>query len=263
MLIPKTMNFYWGGESLSFLQYMTIVSFNKFNPTWKIIVHTPIEVSNEITWATGEQNKQYTGKDFFCDLKEVPNVSINVIDFNKIGFYNQAPEVFKSDYFRWYLLSTNGGGWSDIDILYLKSIDELLTSNIETVICFGEYGNIIGFLMSKPNNPFFKRLFDNSFRYFNHLDYQSIGSKLMNIFYPREMDILYEFPATKNLDMSTFYKINHLNIEDLFYNNKIDIINDDVFGVHWYNGSDIAKDFNNQYPNTTNCTINEILKRIL
>jgi len=263
MLIPKTWNFYWGGNGLCFLQYMTVVSFNKFNPDWKIIINTPIINSIETTWVTNEQKLQYVGKNFFDDVKKLPYVNINIVDFDKIGFFNGAPEVFKSDYFRWYLLSTIGGGWSDMDILYLKSINEFLSPNTDTVICFGEYKNIIGFFLSKPNNTFFKRLLDNSLRYFNQLDYQSIGSKLMNTFYPRETDIFYEFPKVKNLDMATFYKINHENIEDLFYNNKIDIIDDDIFGVHWYNGSDIAKNFNNQYPNVPNCTINEILKRIL
>lgn len=265
MLIPRVMNFYWGGQSLSYLQYLTVLSFHKFNPLWKIVLHTPTVASNEITWITDEQKVQYVGPDYFDELKSLPYVNVNVVDFNEIGFFNNAPEVFKSDYLRWYLLSTQGGGWSDIDILYVKPLNELIEANTESLVCLGEYGNIIGFLLSKQNNPLFKRLLDNCFRYFNPNDYQSIGSKLMNLFYPKEIDLFYEFPNTKNIQMDSFYKINHENIVDLFNENKIELITDDVIGVHWYNGSSIAKHFNNDYLHgkRNNCTINEIINRII
>lgn len=264
MLIPRVMNFYWGGGNLSYLQYLTVFSFNKFNPLWKIVLHTPTVTSNEITWVTDEQKAQYFGPNYLDELKSLHYVNVNIVDFEEIGFFNNVPEVFKSDYLRWYLLSTQGGGWSDMDILYVKPLNELIEVNTESLVCLREYGNIIGFLLSKPNNQLFKRLLDNSFRYFNHNDYQSIGSKLMNIFYPKEVDLFYEFPNTKNIHMDSFYKINHENISDLFNENKINLITDDVIGIHWYNGSSISKSFNNQYPESSNidCTINEILKKI-
>lgn len=265
MLIPRIMNFYWGGQNLSCLQYLTILSFHKFNPLWKIVLHTPIEPSNEITWITDEHSVNYIGPNYLDDLKSLQYVNFNVVDFNEIGFFNNSPEVFKSDYLRWYLLSTQGGGWSDMDILYIKPLNELIDAKIQNLVCLGKYGNIIGFLLSIPNNPLFKRLLDNSIHYFNPSDYQSIGSKLMNIFYPNETSLFYEFPMTKNIDMDSFYKINHENLIDLFYNNRIDVITDDVIGVHWYNGSNIAKQYNNEYSQgkRSDCTINEIIKKII
>ena len=87
----------------------------------------------------------------------------------------------------------------------------------------------------------------------------------MNIFYSREFDTIFEFPRLKNLEMAAFYKINHESILDLFEVNRIDLIDNSVTGVHWYNGSEIAKKFNNQYSELKDidCTINEVLKRII
>ena len=69
---------------------------------------------------------------------------------DNLGFDESLPSVFKSDFLRWHVLSTIGGGWSDMDILYIKPITTLeLTDNIDTVICHGEFNHIIGFLLSK------------------------------------------------------------------------------------------------------------------
>lgn len=261
--IPKIMHFYWDKSSLSYLQYMTIISFNKFNPDWEVIIHEPKKQYSKITWLTHEQQVKFTNENYYHSLKLLSFVKFNEVDFDKIGFNEKTPEVFKSDYLRWYLLSTIGGGWSDMDILYLKSIEEI-NNNIkfDTLICHGEHGHIIGFLLSKPNNPFFKKIFDSIKTSFNKKDYQSIGSKILNELYPtiesiweQKLDI-----QLSNMSMNVFYPINHMNIEKYFKFISIDDIKNDTVGVHWYNGSKIAKDFNNTYSPSTSKTINTITK---
>jgi len=104
--IPKVMHFYWGKSNMSYLQYMTIISFNKFNSDWEIIIHEPKKRFDEITWNTDEQKIKYEGKDYYEQLKQLSFVKFKEVDFNEIGFKEDVPDIFKSDYLRWYLLST-------------------------------------------------------------------------------------------------------------------------------------------------------------
>jgi hypothetical protein len=37
--IEKTLHTYWGGDSMSYLRYLTLASFRKLNPDWKIFLY--------------------------------------------------------------------------------------------------------------------------------------------------------------------------------------------------------------------------------
>jgi hypothetical protein len=257
--IPKIINFFWDNSGMSYLQYLTIVSFHKFNPDWDIIIHESLETHQIVTWNTNEQNLKYQGKDYYVELKKLPYVKINTVDFNKIGFFENVSGVYKSDYIRWYLMSTVGGAWSDMDILYFKPLTSLnLIEEAETVICNRDFGNIIGFLMSKPDNDFFKKIHENSTKYFNANKYQSIGSELMNLLF----DEIKTSENIVNLESSVFYSYNHLNIDKIFNSNDLSFLTDNSIGIHWYNGSDISKSFtNNYFENTKN--INNVISLII
>ena len=47
------------------------------------------------------------------------------VDFQIYNFNNDMPEVHKSDFLRLELLSTIGGLWSDMDIIYFKPMNSL------------------------------------------------------------------------------------------------------------------------------------------
>ena len=268
--LPKKMHFYWCGNKMSFLQYMTIISFRKYNPDWKIFVHEPTKRTETLSWLTNEQKLQYIGEDFYPKLKELPYVTFSKIYFNEIGFDENLSEIYKSDYIRWYLLSTTGGGWSDFDILYIKPIHEIdFIEDKNTIICKDDtYGHIIGFFLSKKENIFFKNILNSVHLAFNQNDYQSIGSKLLNKIYPTTDEMIKNNPKIKlmNLPLYVFYPINHENLTDLFEKNRKDMITDNTIGVHWYNGSNEAKEFNNSYiygESTIENTITTILKNII
>ena len=38
---PKLLFMYWDGSPLSYLNFLTVVSFNNYNPGWKIVVFLP------------------------------------------------------------------------------------------------------------------------------------------------------------------------------------------------------------------------------
>ena len=144
-IYPKLLFLYWDGSPLAYLNYLTVISFNNYNPEWKIIVFTPTHKTNEISWTTEEQKEKYIGKCYFDELYKINNVVIKKIDLDKIGFYNEASEVIKSDYFRYYILEEYGGLWSDFDIIYTNSIEEKMNFKEETVIfrCKDYLNNVI------------------------------------------------------------------------------------------------------------------------
>jgi hypothetical protein len=264
--IPKIMHFYWDKSKLSYLQYMTIVSFNKFNPDWQIILHEPKKpFYGDITWKTGEQELKYDGYNWYYDLKNLKYINFNEVDFEKIGFTNEIPEVYKSDFLRWYLLSTDGGGWSDMDILYLKSLDFLNIGDSDTVICLRKNIHIIGFFLSIPNNIYFKKIVNLIDVNFDRTKYQSIGSTLLNQLYPKGFDK--NLPnKMKIIDSTCFYPFSDTEIDKIFSGINLKNLSEDTIGIHWYNGSNISKQFNNFYDYKTkniNNTITELINKFI
>jgi len=66
--------------------------------------------------------------------------------------------------------------------------------------------------------------------------------------------------------MNFFYLFDHLNINKIFESNNVNYIKNNTIGLHWYNGSDVSKKFNNNYDpdkEEINNTITEILKLII
>ena len=131
---PKLLFLYWDGSPLSYLNYLTVESFNEYNPEWKIVVYVPKIKSQKVTWKTGEQIVKYNGECYFSKLYKQTNVIVREICLNNIGFDSSVSEVIKSDYFRYYILEKHGGIWSDFDIVYNSSIEDNMNFKEESVI---------------------------------------------------------------------------------------------------------------------------------
>jgi len=127
--IPKIASFYWGAEHMSFLRYLTLVSFLKYNPDWEINLYVPVSVSNKISWRENNDNTHKSDNvDYtqgMCYFSKLPK-EINIIpsDFEStIG--NTASEAHKSDLLGWNILSNTGGLWCDMDVLFFRGINTI------------------------------------------------------------------------------------------------------------------------------------------
>lgn len=253
--IPKILHLYWDGVThLSFLQFLTVVTFRKYNPNWKINMYVPTVYYARKSWTSFEQKDEYTGKNYFNRLKDY-GVEIIKIDFESIGGLNNISEVQKSDYIRYYMLGHFGGCWADMDIIFIKSIDQLDDKhylmhgdrdNIDTVVCF-TYTYPIGFLMSSANNSFFLDLVDKCKSNYDPNRYQCLGCDMIKAHYQSPNVIKERFP---HLNILVLQKTSYLPIEwdhcdELFKINVPDRIKSNTIGIHWYNGSPIAKEFQN------------------
>lgn len=241
--IEKILHIYWGEKTLPFLRYLTVESFIRYNPDWKIRVYIPKIRSEQKTWTSSEQKYDFAGKDYMPRLLLL-KIKLIEVDFDMFGIKNTTSEVHKSDFLRWHILSNSGGLWSDMDIIYFKSINNLpfnkpLLSNIDTVVCINkEYGHSIGFMMSSKNNKFFDYIYKKAKPEFDHKNYHSVGSILFNEEFPTVDSIKKKFPRLNifNLPMDVVYAYNSQDIEKIHKSIDMSKFTDNTIGLHWYAG---------------------------
>ena len=272
--IPKIMFTYWYG-TLPYLNYLSIKSFIDLNPDWKVQIYIPLIPGTLVpSWKSKEQSIQVKTKDYMEDLKKM-NIDFIPIDFEKIGFYNSLNEIIKSDFLRIYILSTQGGLWSDADILYFKPMTEFnldkyimngKIENIDTVISETPLYYTYGFLLSAPNNPFYKHILNNILKKLNIKLYQSIGVSLIKKLFPSSKFILNQFPnlGLANIGFNFVYPFKWNETQKIFFENvnfNFEDNDNPFIGIHWYNGSNNAKNFINNDNYDKNVTINNFIKK--
>lgn len=250
--IPKVVHLYWGNDTISFLRYLTVLSFRKFNPNWKIKVYYPHKkYVGDRTWNSREHNIVFSGPNYYDQLMDIDIEHIE-IDFSELGLNNDIPETFKSDFLRWYILSTEGGLWSDFDIIYIKTMDDLylnrnFNNQIDTMLCINEDREYhsIGFLLASAGNELFRLIHEQSYYCLNLKHYQSIGSKLLKYHIPNMGSINSKFKTIHavNLKMEVVYPSPINRITAIFNSNHQQIITDDTLGIHWFAGHPLAGKF--------------------
>jgi len=246
-IIPKIAHFYWGAKTLPYLRYLTLYSFKKYNPDWKIILYIPKILNEDISWKTFEQKYLIDTEDCFYKIKDL-KIEISIFDMESIGFSNTLSEVIKSDILRWHLLYESGGLWSDMDILYFKSIDYGIPSfDYDACLCFNNIHRYhsIGFLLSKKNCEIFKDMVEVAKRDLNMNDYQSVGWQLLFNTVGDLKNIKYK--NVYNIPMEVVYPTQNIaEICDIKYEDIKNIIKDNTIGLHWYAGHPKLQKFVNQ-----------------
>lgn len=257
--IPKIIHFYWDGSNMPQLCFFSAFTFSRLNPDWKIKIYTPIKRCADKKWITDEQKIQYDGTDFSSHLKNLPNCEIIPFDMESIGISNDTSEIQKSDFLRWYLLSTEGGLWSDFDILYFRKINEIQFQNqmisfsnkpIDFSICYdlitrNIYKYSIGFLFSKANCEFYNKIFKIAKAQFDEKDYQGAGSQILNKNYFNLYD-LYKTERDSNIwntSMDIVYAYNSLLVNQIYNTNDLRFFTQNSIGIHWYYGSPVSREF--------------------
>jgi hypothetical protein len=242
-MIPKIAHFYWGGDFLPYMRYLTIVSFIRYNPDWQVILYIPKTTIKEKSWGSHEQKYSILGKNYLTELKSLP-IQITIFDFESIGISNSLSEVHKSDFLRWYLLYTVGGLWSDMDILYFKPIPAF---TFDVGICICPYGHSIGFLPAKARSLYYKKVLQTARSFYDKQKYQGAGATVLNRYFKRVSDILISFKDCiyHNLSMDIVYAYDAKNIKQIFCSRSASKFTKNSIGIHWYAGDILAGKFMN------------------
>ena len=260
--IPKKIFFYWGGEQLSWMRYMTLYSFRKMNPDWDIILYTSSDYNEKQIW-TGKAEQDYfsyTKNDTYFSKLEELNIIIKPVIFpdSHNDFVKNMNPVYRSDIFRYYKLYEEGGFYSDMDVLFFRPMNDLyddLVKNDSDTLFFQETNlTSIGFLGSSINNDFYKRLFDN-IKGVNQVGYQAFGIVYINSLYnsnPARPTVIQKIkqihPHLKvyNLPMYTVYKYGSSVTEGMYNKNfNISDWHEKSIGYHWYGGNPKSQEYNN------------------
>ena len=227
--------FYWGGNApVSFLRYLSIVSFKQYNPDFKIHLYLSSNTQKEINWTTEEHSEKYTGKDYLEECKKISDV-VEKFDMNLIGFSNELSEVHKSDIIRNWLLYSNGGIWSDMDILFFKSLPEDL-KNVD----FMAQEPILKYYTTSfsggvKNSQFYKIFLEKQRQVKLERGYQKYATDLLGTS---------TYHGLKILDMKSVYYFNSFRINDIF--NSQEDMPEESFGIHWYAGSKLTREWENK-----------------
>lgn len=246
--IPKILHVYFGGVKMSYLRYLTIISFMRLNPDWQVRFYYPRFPVRNHSWKSSEQKYTDNWEDYTPKLRRL-KISMVEVDYNFFGLPNTMSEVHKSDILRWHLLSIVGGLWCDMDILYFRPITNLSINiksnkNADTIVCISGYGHSVGFMMGAAGNEYFRILLANALKRWNGDNYQCITAPMCNDLFPTVDSIRLKTSCNPvNLGMEAVYLHNADQISEIFGSPPCPRENLNTIGIHWYAGSQMAGEF--------------------
>jgi len=242
--MDKTMYFFWGNNKMSWMRYMTFYSFRKYNPDWKIILYISPQQTTDKPW------RNYVHQDFFKDseiedygdLLSDLNIEIDIWKLpNELLGLNINPSSL-GDFFKLHLLATEGGLYSDVDILYLRPIDDFynIIKDKDVILLYDKWLSN-GFMGSNGQNAFFWDLYQSAKKNFDPKGYQSAGVDCMYNLFPRCNNwvdtVQQKYPTLKffNYPKNYLYPYNCEELEK-YFDSSLTNVPDETVGIHWYGG---------------------------
>jgi len=253
---PRILHLFWNGP-LPFLNYLTVISFQKYHPNWIINVYTTKKSVIEAAWKSSEQARKIVCKNYMDELKKLKNVNILDVTYMCINHcIDKLNHVYQSDIIRIFFLKEIGGVWSDFDIIYIKNMEKIFSNYTKDIIfrVTGKNGYIycpIGLLISKGNQTFYKDLYNRVMGVLKNDKqwYQKFGMDNYN-------KLLHINDAKKSVEMSKKYNCVYLGQEYYlpYQWNELELIFDTIdktriventVGIHWFNGADRSRKYVN------------------
>jgi len=245
---PKIFHYYWDDfRKFTFMNLYSLKTSKYYHPDYIHIIWCPINIYDKITWNEfcHKEDVEYDNN-FINEIKEL-NVKIIKIDISLfLNIDNEISEIHKSDLFRYKILNTFGGIWSDLDIVYIKKITDVINFDFTNILfkCYNEnkknYYYPIGLLLSNRKNNFYSNLLNIIIiKFFDSNKYQCIGSEMFKILFESKkyLDVIL-------LDETIYMNYIWCNINELFIEYKENIKNlDNTIGFHWFNGSSETKKY--------------------
>jgi len=256
-VIPKRISFFWGGEMMSWLRYMTLFSFRILHPDWKMYLYMGSGYNQEKPWEGHNTSDflEYQGPDY---SDRVGGLDVEVVPFGNLTPNRAATSVHMSDVFEWWVLGTHGGLYSDMDILYIRPIDEWferVRDNHALVSFFNNHFSI-GFLGACEGCSFYRELERICYTHYSIKapnDYQGLGihviTELMRNVHKVALDkvdtLRLEYPEIvfHNISKELVYPYDSESIIRI-HGPAIGDVLSETCGIHWYGGHPISQQAN-------------------
>jgi hypothetical protein len=269
--IPHILHLYWDKTPMSWLQSLTPISFNKYNPDWTINVYVPKQ-----KYAGGAKYiPNYTGKDYFHLVEEATYVNIVEVNLDDYGINLNLHNILRSDILRYHLLYNHGGVWSDFDVLWLKPMTHF--HNIEyhgdtpiedvtavvSLIHSTHGGHSIGIMIHCQYDAYAKELVEMAKKVTPPFGHETFGSLMISNKYPT-MESLAGFKGLIGVKDETYYPYRihppGATFNKLYSATDLSLITNNVICLHWYNGKKWSKDYVNGNGLKRPCSMTTILK---
>lgn len=231
-MVPKTAFFYWSGGPLPWLRAQSLISFQRHHPGWKVVLGT-----QEGPWGS---------------LGAPPGVQVVLDDVSD----PRLPVAARSDVWRWAMLARHGGVYADTDVIFLRPITPLfssdgfdvwLTTDMGTPVPSGGWDKYvyksrwrarfrvsisIGVLVAHPNSKLFAKALALSCRSHTSDDYQSHGTSLL----VEHWQELIVDQNVGNIPGRAFYRgSSEEDVKRLW--TETGGFTYEEYGLHWYGGS--------------------------
>lgn len=281
MNIRKDIYFYWGNDTMSYMRYMTLYSFCVFNFDWDVyLIRNNQPHKRHLANTVEKQDKtEYNGKDY---LYLIDDLNINIIEFKndmvdlEDEIVRNMSDVHIKDILNWKILAEQGGIVADMDILFMKSMGNLIEDKTDVgLVCFDMYPKKdyipVSFMYSSGSNEFFKKVYKSALKNYKPSIYESCGN--LCIEEKNLDDVRKHFPnlfVQKLEDSIVFPFIDYIwaeSIEMLYNGNNNHLMRSNSVGIHWYGGTPLSQHYNNLLNEQTvyeiNNTISINIKKIL
>jgi hypothetical protein len=274
--IPQRLYLFWDGSPMSWLQMLTVMSFHKYNPTWKIYVYEPNVSYRQL--ARNTYIPDYTGKDWYPKLRELEYVKFVSFNLSEFGIKPDAHGIQCSDQWRARMLYNNGGMYSDFDVLWLKPMTEFVNiecngdpRDFDMLVSLSQYTK--GYhsnsnLIAEQGSKLLKNIIERQKEVKPPYAHQAYYLDIINRTYPTLESIRKVYPRVMAVQYKTFFPYGLYDLKRLY--NKTDltpilekntyVIDRDVMAIHWYNGAKESKDYVNKEDYGRACSMTTILK---
>lgn len=151
--IPRRMSFFWTGP-MSWLRNMTLRTFVRHNPGWEVRLYFSEAPPALKTWKSDmDDDHEYTGLDYQAKVPQA------VIRYPAVLPWPMSAAQ-ACDWFQWRLLATDGGWFSDMDIIWIRPMDAVIkeAKTADAVFCLESGMMAIGLVGAKPGCKLFNDL---------------------------------------------------------------------------------------------------------
>lgn len=279
--MKKNIYFYWGNNTMSYMRYMTLHSFCKYNPDWKVflIKNTQTHERNLVNTVEKQDSTEYKGPDYshlIADLHVfILEFTNAMIDLPEEVVLNMS-DVHIKDILNWKLLAEHGGIVADMDILFTKPIGDSIKEGADIgLVCFD--GNPqkdyipVSFMYSSGNNDFFVDTYARALENYKPDVYESCGTMCIKENNIREIESNYLNSVVQKLDDAIVFPFIAYpwatGIEMLYNADNSQYIHHKSIGIHWYGGAPPSQKVNNilnhKLIHKMNFTISNKIKELL